>query len=300
MCRSPAWRRARALVADACMELALLESHAKVLRIRGGRSQLHACRGQPLSAGPRLPQQRKLKAGPQRCAAEAPCSSHSWPRAGAARRSESTARAWRRRASSWTAAAGAGATMRCTRCGPPPQRSRAARARACAHAGALAWPRGRSCARERRPGEAGAAPGAQKIVTAYETRAAELAREAAGLRAALDALQREHRRLLNQQARPPRACAWAQPRSRARPCRTQRGAGRTAAACGQATSRSRSVSERDTHMRWRSNTAGRRFWFNPSCRTFWLGLVNAGGTTQRTCPHARAAVYPHAALPKAR
>jgi len=90
-------------------------------------------------------------------------------------------------------------------------------ARACAHAGALAWPRGRTCAlawprgrsctRARRPGEAGAAARAQKVVTAYETRAAELAREAAGLRAALDALQREHRRLLNQQARPPRACA---------------------------------------------------------------------------------------------
>lgn len=46
---------------------------------------------------------------------------------------------------------------------------------------------------------------AQKIVAAYEAKAAELARETAGLRAALDHLQREHRRLLNQQARLPPA-----------------------------------------------------------------------------------------------
>lgn len=43
--------------------------------------------------------------------------------------------------------------------------------------------------------------GAQKIVAAYEAKTGELAREAAGLRATLDQLQREHRRLVNQQAR---------------------------------------------------------------------------------------------------
>ena len=44
---------------------------------------------------------------------------------------------------------------------------------------------------------------AQRIVTAYEAKQAEVLRESAGLRAALDHLQQEHRALANQQARPP-------------------------------------------------------------------------------------------------
>ncbi|KAK9826204.1 hypothetical protein WJX81_007511 [Elliptochloris bilobata] len=49
----------------------------------------------------------------------------------------------------------------------------------------------------------------KKIVSAYEAKAAEMTREAAGLRAALDHLQREHRRLLNQQVRTAHAAAAA-------------------------------------------------------------------------------------------
>lgn len=40
---------------------------------------------------------------------------------------------------------------------------------------------------------------AQRIVLAYEAKQAEVLRESAGLRAALDHLQAEHRALLNRQ-----------------------------------------------------------------------------------------------------
>ena len=47
-------------------------------------------------------------------------------------------------------------------------------------------------------------PAAQRVVAAYEGKQAEVQREAAGLRAALEHLQKEHRALVNQQVR---ACA---------------------------------------------------------------------------------------------
>lgn len=44
---------------------------------------------------------------------------------------------------------------------------------------------------------------AQRVVAVYEAKQAEVLREAAGLRAALDHLQKEHRALINQQVRLP-------------------------------------------------------------------------------------------------
>jgi cell division protein FtsB len=41
----------------------------------------------------------------------------------------------------------------------------------------------------------------QRVVAAYETRLADAKRESAGLRAALSQLEKEHRALVNEQAR---------------------------------------------------------------------------------------------------
>ena len=58
----------------------------------------------------------------------------------------------------------------------------------------------------------------QRVVAAYEGKQAEVQREAAGLRAALEHLQKEHRALVNQQVR---ACAAL----RVHACRNARNAG---------------------------------------------------------------------------